>query len=84
MPESNYLISVGKDMIEVLETFVTRNEPLGITQLAKELKMSKNKIFRILYTWKDCGYIQKREYSEMYELGPKILELARKLECPDR
>ena len=84
MPEENYMISVGKDMIEVLEAFVSRNEPLGVTQLANELKMSKNKIFRILYTWKACGYIQKREYSEMYELGPKILELARKLEFPEQ
>lgn len=84
MSGENYLISVGKDMIEVLEVFVSRNEPLGITQLAKELKMSKNKIFRILYTWKAHGYIQKREYSEMYELGPRISELAQMLEHPER
>jgi DNA-binding IclR family transcriptional regulator len=79
MPGENYLIAVGKDMIQVLEFFFSENTPLGITQLANALKMSKNKVFRIVYTWKEFGYIQKREYSEMYELGPKIFELTRNL-----
>lgn len=76
MEEQNYLISVGKDMIEVLEAFVYKNEPLGVTQLANELRMHKNKIFRIIQTFKAFGYIQKREYSDLYELGPKMFEIA--------
>ena len=76
MEEEKYHIAVGVDMIQVLEVFVQRGEPLGITQLANELKMSKNKVFRIIQTYKAFGYIQKTEFSDFYELGPKVFEMA--------
>jgi len=81
--EGKYLIAVGVDMLKVFERFVFHPRPHGVTELANDLHMSKNKIFRIIHTLKMFGYLQKREYSEMYELGPKIWELVRHLSGHD-
>jgi DNA-binding IclR family transcriptional regulator len=76
MPKKDiYYIEVLGKALEVLDVFVRLGKPrLTLQEISKTAGISKNAIFRILFTLVDHGYIVK-ENAE-YELGGKLLELS--------
>jgi IclR family KDG regulon transcriptional repressor len=50
----------------------------GITEISKELKLSKGMIFSLMKTLESMGYVTQDTVTEKYTLGPVILELASK------
>lgn len=62
-------------VLRVLSEFATGTEPLGVTEIAERLEMSKNMVFRALTTLVDQGYLIRTESGRRYELGYRTLEL---------
>src|SRR5439155_12509341 len=62
-------------VLEVLSDFCAGAEPLGVTDIAERLNMSKNMAFRALTTLVDQGYLIRTKSGRRYELGFRILEL---------
>jgi DNA-binding MarR family transcriptional regulator len=72
----NYLIQAVSHALEVLEALCNNKEPLGVTELSKQLRLHKNNIFRLLATLEVRGYVMQDASTERYFLGPKALSLA--------
>ncbi|GAB7140343.1 IclR family transcriptional regulator [Deferribacterales bacterium RsTz2092] len=63
----------------LLEVFrKTDGSELGVTELSKLLGLHKNKIFRLLATLCDKGYIEQNTKTENYMLGAKVFDLGQK------
>jgi DNA-binding IclR family transcriptional regulator len=58
----------------MLEVFHGVSE-MGVSDLARHLKLHKNSAFRLLATLELAGYIQQSPETENYRLGPRCLEL---------
>jgi len=60
----------------ILDAF--RDRPsMGVTELAKSLKLHKSTAHRLLSTLEGAGYVTQDLQSERYTLGLKVLDLAR-------
>jgi IclR family KDG regulon transcriptional repressor len=62
----------GLTLIEVL---AGSSEPRGVTDLARELEMTKSNIHRLLNTLAAQGYVSKNPKTSAYDLTMKIWEL---------
>lgn len=70
-----YYIEVVGKTLDVLEAFVEHpSRQRTLSDLAKQLEMNKNAVFRILYSLAAHGYVLKD--GNNYELGPKLVELS--------
>ncbi len=68
-----YIIPNLDRALRVLEHLSTRQEGGSITEIAKQLSLPKNSVFRILRTLAASGYLD--EHDKTYRLSPKILSL---------
>ena len=62
--------------LSVLETVAFSSKPLGVTQLAAAVGLTKSAIFRHLVTLVERGFLVQDE-SSRYELGPKAFLIGR-------
>ncbi|MDD9872516.1 MAG: IclR family transcriptional regulator [Deltaproteobacteria bacterium] len=76
--KDDYVIRAVENAMCVLEAF-QEDEILGVTELAKRLGLHKNKVFRLLATLEQKGYVEQCE-DERYRLGSACLALARAFE----
>ncbi len=76
MPKADiYYIEVLGKSLAVLDAFATLEKPrLSLQDLSKQTGLSKNTVFRILYTLGEHGYVEKRNTE--YELGARVLHLS--------
>lgn len=72
--KSDYVIHTVRNALRVLEEFRDEAE-LGVTELARRLKLHKNNVFRILATLEQQGYVEQIGENEAYRLGARCLEL---------
>lgn len=72
---SNYLIQSVTHSLEVMDTLAQAGGEVGVTEIAKTLKLHKNNIFRILATLGLKGYVQQNPQTDAYTLGPACLKL---------
>jgi IclR family KDG regulon transcriptional repressor len=61
---------------DVLEALGRDREELGVTELSRELGLSKNNVFRLLATFQERGYVEQNPKTEHYRLGLKVFEMA--------
>ena len=61
--------------LQVLEALATRPNLSGVTDLAKQLGLTKSNAHRLLQTLLACGYVRNVEQSGKYELTLKLWEL---------
>lgn len=61
---------------DVLEALGGDREELGVTELSRELGLSKNNVFRLLATFQERGYVEQNPKTEQYRLGLKVFEMA--------
>jgi len=73
-PRSEYAIQTVTNALRMLEVFHSVPE-MGVSDLARRLKLHKNNAFRLLATLELAGYIQQSLETENYRLGPRCLEL---------
>jgi DNA-binding IclR family transcriptional regulator len=73
-PKAEYAIQTVANALRMLEVFHGESE-MGVSDLARHLKLHKNNAFRLLATLELAGYIQQHPETELYRLGPRCLEL---------
>jgi DNA-binding IclR family transcriptional regulator len=71
--ERSYIIPNLNRALRVLEHLSTRQEGGSITEIANQLSLPKNSVFRILRTLAGGGYLD--EHDKRYRLTSKILSL---------
>jgi DNA-binding IclR family transcriptional regulator len=65
---------LGKTL-DILDAFVRNEKPvLSLQKLSVETGLSKNTVFRVLYTLAEHGYVSKENH--LYRLGQKVADLA--------
>ncbi|MBI4609867.1 MAG: IclR family transcriptional regulator [Candidatus Rokubacteria bacterium] len=74
--KSDYLIQSVSRALDLLEAFTTKEGDLGVTELARKLKLHKNNVFRLLATLETRGYVEQDRATERYRLAPKVYEVA--------
>lgn len=74
--KSDYLIQSVSRALDLLEAFSAKEGGLGVTELARKLKLHKNNVFRLLATLETRGYVEQDRDSERYHLGAKVYEIA--------
>ena len=70
-----YTLNSVNKALELLECFDKSNHELSVPELAKQLKLSKSSVYRIVYTLWTHGYLARNEDNYHYRLGYKILTL---------
>ena len=74
--KSDYLIQSVSRALDLLEAFTAREGDLGVTELARKLKLHKNNVFRLLATLETRGYVEQDKATERYRLAAKVYEVA--------
>lgn len=74
--KSEYLIQSVSRALDLLEAFSAREGALGVTELARKLRLHKNNVFRLLATLETRGYVEQDRETERYRLGVKVYEIA--------
>jgi len=68
-------IDVVNRALGILDFFSLRRPEWGVTEISKELKLSKATAARVMYTLKECGYLTKSPATNKYRLGWKLAQL---------
>ncbi len=61
--------------LQVLQLFARGKAALQVSEVAKELGISRSSAFRLTYTLHYLGFLHKDENSKKYQLGSKVLDL---------
>ncbi len=73
--KSNYCIRSLSNAIDLLEQFQGDVSELGLTDLSRSLRLTKNNIFRLLATLQSRNYIEQNASTGKYRLGFRTVEL---------
>ena len=74
-----YSAPILKKSIEVLKHMVDSGIPLGVTEISKNLSVSKSTIYGILNAFKDEKFVEKDIKTKKYIIGTELYELAKKV-----
>jgi IclR family acetate operon transcriptional repressor len=74
-PRKSYSIAALRASLDVLDRF-TEQESWGLSDLTQEVGQSKTRVFRILNTFEECGYLVREQGSGSYRLGPRLSALS--------
>lgn len=64
-------------MLRTIEYLSENKRPVGVTALAQALETTKSRIHRHLQTLVQQGYVVQAPDSDKYEIGPRLMTLAR-------
>jgi IclR family KDG regulon transcriptional repressor len=73
--ELKYEIEVVTRAFQILEAFTESRSELGVAEISKRLKLSKNAVFRLLFTLQRGGYVEKNSETKKFRLGLKLFRL---------
>lgn len=83
IPHSGTNLKDSRDFIEslsrgltLLSSLAESSTSLSLTEISKQLRLSKSTVQRIIYTLKTLGYIDREEETKKYRLGGKALSFA--------
>jgi len=74
-----YSAPVIKKTFEVMSLIVDSNKPLGVTEVARSLSLSKSTVFGILKALQDMGFIVKSKATKRYTIGQELFKLSKKV-----
>ncbi len=72
-----YNAPILKKSLEVLKFIVNSGTPLGVTEISKELSISKSTVYGILSALKEERFIEKHMQTKKYVIGPGLYELSK-------
>ena len=76
MAQSEYSISALEAAFDVAESFLTPNGTIrGVSEISRQTGLHKNRVFRILNTLTNRGYIEQDKETQKYRLGSGFLVL---------
>ena len=61
--------------LAILSTFHSDRPLIGVSELSRELELSRSTVHRYVATLAKLGYLQQDPDSKRYRLGPKVLDL---------
>src|SRR5262245_4994769 len=64
-------VRAAETTLRILETVAFSRDPLGVTQIAKQLNLSKAGVFRYLQSLIEHGFVVQSRDTLRYRLGPK-------------
>jgi DNA-binding IclR family transcriptional regulator len=70
-------VKAADSAFRILEAVAFTNDPISLTEIARQLGMSKAGVFRYLKTLAERGYIVQNRDTARYRLGPKAYALSR-------
>src|SRR5262245_48669191 len=73
-PESG--VRAAASTLAILEAVAQAREPISLSQIARQLALSKAGVFRYLRTLVERGYIVQNRESGRYRLGPKAYNIS--------
>lgn len=74
-----YNAPILKKAIDIIKLMVKENKPLGVTDIARELSISKSTTFGILRSLEQEGLVMKDVRSKRYITGNELFELSKKV-----
>lgn len=74
-PDRAYEIAVLARALDLIDALAAAGEPLGTTEIAREIGATKSATFRILVNLERRGYVRKDAMSARYRLGPALVSL---------
>ncbi|PFJ05306.1 hypothetical protein COD67_06850 [Bacillus cereus] len=61
--------------LEIIKLFNEEQPSLSLSEIAKQLGVSRTVPYRLLFTLQNMGYLSQDEHTKHYKLTPKVLEL---------
>ncbi len=83
LPDASTL-STTERVVQVLLAIAHSDTPLGVSELARQLNVSKSVVHRVLRTFVDVGLAVQDESDRRYRLGPMAYALGRRTSASDR
>jgi ribose transport system substrate-binding protein len=68
--QSRYFVDAASKVLDVVESFSSRDEELSITDVARRTHLTYSSAFRLLYTLERRGYVHRAEGKKQYRLAP--------------
>lgn len=68
-----------KKALEIIKLIVRENRPLGVTEVARELALSKSTTFGILKSLEEEGFVVKIDPTKKYMVGGELFELSKRV-----
>lgn len=65
--------------LEILAILAQAKQPVGVTEIARILKVDKSSAFRLLHTLANHGFVEQDSDTRRYGLGLRIVELSRQM-----
>lgn len=72
-----YNAPILKKAIEILRVLIREYQPLGVTEIARAVSISKSTAYGILKSFSEEGLVSKNPTTKKYTLGKEMMELAR-------
>lgn len=76
---NRYSIRVVEHALDLLEVFSEERGDLGVSQLSDRLGMHKSRVFKLLATLEQRGYVERGQVAGSYRSGLTAYETGRKL-----
>ncbi|MBA4602257.1 IclR family transcriptional regulator [Thermoactinomyces mirandus] len=80
--EKKSTVRAAERALDILLCFVDKTQ-LGMMEIAERTGLNKSTVFRLLATLESKGFVKRNQYTEKYELGFRIWELAAHLNQSD-
>jgi DNA-binding IclR family transcriptional regulator len=74
-PQNRYVVDAVAKAFDILEVFDT-SEGLTLNEIRQQVGLNKSRIFRLLHTMTERGYVERTTNGARYKLGVKLLERA--------
>jgi DNA-binding IclR family transcriptional regulator len=75
-PDNRNFLKVVAKTFSVVEALAEINSGAGVSELSRKLKQPKATVFRILFTLRELGYVQKHPSTDIYQLTDQVEWLA--------
>jgi DNA-binding IclR family transcriptional regulator len=72
---ARYMVPALERGLRVLRAFSRERPAIGLADLARELKLPKTTVFRIVHTLEAMGFVQRLDDGRNFRLGPAVLTL---------
>lgn len=74
-----YNAPILKKAVDIIRLIVYQDRPLGVTEIARELSISKSTTFGILKSLEEEGFVVKDGNTKKYVTGAELFELSRRV-----
>lgn len=70
-----FMIQSVDRTLMILQCFIEERRPLGVSEVARQLKLNKSVVHRLMLTLTAHGYLEQIKNADKYMIGPKAFEL---------